>query len=352
MERYIRRSAAAMCACLTLCWAVPGGAENAAPAQEAAAETAQETAAPAETAAYSVLSSGSKGEEVRRLQERLTELGYEPGAADGIYGSGTKKAVRAFQKANGLKTDGTAGPQTQAALYSQAAVRAAEKPAPVDVLASELPMLVNKEHPVGENFEPADLVSLNEVCDPGLVKIKYKNTRAVRQAAVALTEMLEAAREDGVTKWQVSAAYRSYESQENILNARISTYLKRNSGWSRKKARSAALRTVAEPGASEHHLGLAIDINVPGASSFLGTKQCSWLHEHCWDYGFIVRYQEGKESITGFTAEAWHIRYIGAEHARVMRDRGLCLEEYLQGIAEGSIEMPRPEVTEEVLLGD
>ncbi len=91
---------------------------------------------------------------------------------------------------------------------------------------------------------------------------------------------------------------------------------------------------------------------MPGASSFLGTKQCSWLHEHCWDYGFIVRYQEGKESITGFTAEAWHIRYVGAEHARVMRDRGLCLEEYLQGIAEGSIEMPRPEVTEEVLLGD
>ena len=86
---------------------------------------------------------------------------------------------------------------------------------------------------------------------------------------------------------------------------------------------------MQEPGCSEHQLGLSFDINVPGRS-FKGTKQCTWLHEHCWEYGFILRYQEGKEAITGFKAEAWHYRWVGLEHARRMKEENLCLEEYIQ----------------------
>ena len=297
--------------------------------------TAGPTPAPA-VATAPVLRSGSKGDEVQRLQERLAELGYDPGKADGLFGKGTKKALQEFQRRNGLNPDGEAGPETLEKLYSDTA---AAMPAPqtVNVLAGELPMLVNKWNPVDEFLVPADLVLLKDALDSQLVKIKYPDTKAVREAAEALEEMLEAAKADGVVKWQVSTAYRSYDQQVKTLDSKISHYLKQHSGWSRSQARSAALRTVAEPGCSEHQLGLAIDINVPGASSFAGTKQCRWLHEHCWEYGFIVRYTKEKKAITGIDAEAWHIRYVGTDHALRIRELGLCLEEYLEGIAEGTI---------------
>ena len=98
---------------------------------------------------------------------------------------------------------------------------------------------------------------------------------------------------------------------------------------SKKKARSTALKTVAEPGFSEHHLGTCFDITVPSVS-FKGTKQHKWLLEHCWEYGFILRYPPDKTKITGFAPEAWHYRYVGAEHAMKMHELNLCLEEYLE----------------------
>lgn len=303
-------------------------------------EEPETTAAPA--VQYRQLKSGSKGEDVTRLQERLKELGYFTLEPDGNFGTDTKAAVKAFQKANGLKSDGIAGTKTLTALYSGEAVAA---PKPVDVLAGELPLLINKDHPVPESFVPEDLVLLTDLCDPKLVKIKYKTIQGVRPAVEALVTMLEAAKAEGVTKWQISAGYRSYQKQTSTLNAKINTYLERNSGWSKSRARSAALKTVAEPGCSEHHSGLAFDINVPKSSSFLGTPQCTWLHKNCWDYGFIIRYQEGKENLTGFIAEAWHIRYVGVEHARIIRDHNWCLEEYLE-----AMERDRPDEEETLTI--
>ena len=323
---------------------VPGGQAEELPDDDDQAEDlpgdggAAETPAPGPTVApperIILLKSGASGEEVRILQARLKELGYYDGEPDGQYGPGTKAAVQAFQKRNGLSVDGMAGPQTQDRLYSAGALGTPPPPEEQDVMAGEWPLLVNKEHPVGEGFLPAGLVRMTDLCDPDLVKIKYPDTRAVRPAVEALITMLEAAKAEGVTKWQISAAFRSYEDQEGMLEHSIRSHMKKNEGWSRSRARRAALRTVAEPGASEHHTGLCFDINVPGASSFSSTKQCKWLHAHCWEYGFIVRYQKGKEAITGFSPEAWHIRYVGAEHALVMRDENLCLEEYLDKYAQ------------------
>ena len=231
-----------------------------------------------------------------------------------------------------------------------------------DVLADSLPMLVNKDHPVAEDFVPANLVLLTEVLDASLVNVKNKDTMAVRAAAEALEVMLEAAKADGIKNWQINTAYRSIADQKKLLDNRIRQYMKNNPDMSRSRARARALRTVAEPGCSEHQLGLAIDINVPGASSFSGTRQCRWLHAHCWEYGFIVRYTEEKKAITGFEAEAWHIRYVGRDHAVRIRDLGLCLEEYLEGIAEGTITLPdgpegtgtpeAPAEIEEIFPGD
>ncbi len=277
-----------------------------------------------------LLKKGSKGEEVRLLQTRLQELGYFTSEIDGDYGPATKEAVKEFQKRNSLSVDGIAGKQTQTRLYSEEAIPAPAPPEPVNVLEGERPWLVNQEHPAGEDFLPADLVKMTDLCDRNLVKIKYPDTQGVRTAVEALVTMLEAAKADGITKWQVSAGYRSYAQQERLLENSIQSHLRKNEGWSRSRARRAALRTVAEPGASEHHLGLSFDVNVPGTSSFSGTKQCKWLHENCWDYGFIIRYQEGKQDITGFAPEAWHIRYVGLPHSTVMREENLCLEEYLE----------------------
>ena len=147
-----------------------------------------------------------------------------------------------------------------------------------------------------------------------------------RTAAQALAAMFEAAKQDGVTGWQISAAYRSYKYQQTLFDRKVKEYM--DQGFSKSNATSAARQTVADPGTSEHHTGLAFDITVAG-TSFKGTQQQKWLHKHCWDYGFIVRYQEDKEKITGYIAECWHIRYVGLPHSLTMLDKNQCLEEYL-----------------------
>ena len=290
----------------------------------------EDPAYPTSTPTPRLFQMNSVGVEVQELQTRLRELGYYAGEVDGQFGGGTRGAVEAFQRQHGLDADGIAGEKTLRALYSDSARQIVITPTPeaIAVLADSLPLLVNKDHPIDKDFVPADLVRMSDYCDSALVKIKYKNTQGVREAVDALMDMLAAAKEDGVTNWQVSAAYRSYKDQQDILESNVKSYMEKN-GLSRSGALSAARKTVADPGTSEHHTGLAFDMTVPNTEAFISTPQCKWLHAHCWDYGFIVRYQKDKEDITGFLAEAWHIRYVGVEHSRVMQEKNLCLEEYL-----------------------
>lgn len=286
---------------------------------------------PTPSATPAMLSSGSSGDEVKALQSRLQQLGFYSGVLDGDYGKGTRAAVKLFQAQHGLDDDGIAGQKTLEMLYSNDAqpMLVTPTPAAVQVLAGSQPMLVNRQHPVASDFVPADLVNLSEYCDSSLVKIKYDGTQGVREAADALIRMLEAAKADGITNWQVSAAYRSYADQQRIFNNKVKSFQNNNPDWSLSRCRSAASVTVADPGASEHHTGLAFDMTVPNTSMFLGTPQCAWLHEHCWEYGFILRYTDEKQQITGFAGEAWHIRYVGTEHSLAMQQSGQCLEEYL-----------------------
>ena len=286
---------------------------------------------PTPSATPAMLSSGSSGDEVKALQSRLQQLGFYSGVLDGDYGKGTRAAVKLFQAQHGLDDDGIAGQKTLEMLYSNDAqpMLVTPTPAAVQVLAGSQPLLVNRQHPVTSDFAPADLVNLSEYCDSSLVKIKYDGTQGVREAADALLRMLEAAKADGITNWQVSAAYRSYADQQRIFDNNVKSFQNNNPDWSLSRCRSAASVTVADPGASEHHTGLAFDMTVPNTSMFLGTKQCTWLHQHCWEYGFILRYTDEKQQITGFAGEAWHIRYVGTEHSLAMQQSGQCLEEYL-----------------------
>ena len=286
---------------------------------------------PTPSATPAMLSSGSSGDEVKALQSRLQQLGFYSGVLDGDYGKGTRAAVKLFQAQHGLDDDGIAGQKTLEMLYSNDAqpMLVTPTPAAVQVLAGSQPLLVNRQHPVTSDFAPADLVNLSEYCDSSLVKIKYDGTQGVREAADALLRMLEAAKADGITNWQVSAAYRSYADQQRIFDNKVKSFQNNNPDWSLSRCRSAASVTVADPGASEHHTGLAFDMTVPNTSMFLGTKQCTWLHQHCWEYGFILRYTDETQQITGFAGEAWHIRYVGTEHSLAMQQSGQCLEEYL-----------------------
>ena len=281
---------------------------------------------PAPTATPGLLKKGDDGEAVRAMQERLQELGYYNGAVDGDFGGGTEEAVRLFQRQNGLDVDGVAAKQTFSLLYSDEAMQVTVTPTPDP---NAMPLLVNRTHPVDSGYSPKDLVKLKNVIPSSLAAVKGSDIEGDRTAVNAMIEMFRAAHEDGVTDWQISAGYRSYKYQQKLFDQQVKEY--RDQGFSQANAVSATRQTVADPGTSEHHTGLAFDITVPG-SIFKGTPEQIWLHEHCWDYGFIIRYQEDKEDITGYLAECWHIRYVGLPHSIDMQDRNLCLEEYVGAV--------------------
>ena len=138
-----------------------------------------------------------------------------------------------------------------------------------------------------------------------------------------LTKMLQDCKAAGY-EYEFNSAYRSIKTQEDILWARTQEHI--DIGFDPDDAYAEARRTVALPGTSEHHLGLAVDVlNVDNAQK----KALEWLGAHCWEYGFILRYAEEKAPITGIISEPWHFRYVGTEVSMAMKDTGLCLEEYL-----------------------
>jgi len=99
------------------------------------------------------------------------------------------------------------------------------------------------------------------------------------------------------------------------------------------EAYTLASQIVMVPGASEHQLGLALDITsdtyIELLQGFADTEAGKWLAEHCCEYGFVLRYPLGKEDITGVEYEPWHFRYVGKEAATVMTEEGICLEEFM-----------------------
>lgn len=129
----------------------------------------------------------------------------------------------------------------------------------------------------------------------------------------------------------VCSAYRSHATQVRLHNNKIARL--RAAGYSRDAAVKEAGRWVAVPGTSEHETGMALDL-VSRSYQLLNERQENtpeqkWLMEHCWEYGFILRYPKDKTEITGIGYEPWHYRYVGRETAARLHESGLCLEEYL-----------------------
>lgn len=136
------------------------------------------------------------------------------------------------------------------------------------------------------------------------------------EAYAALQEMFQGAAAEGISL-EIVSGYRSFNRQSTLYN----NYVARDGV-------EAADTYSARAGHSEHQTGLAFDLNSL-EESFGETREGIWLKEHCWEYGFIIRYPQGKESVTGYMYEPWHVRYLGKTVAKSVFDSGLCLEEYL-----------------------
>ena len=288
------------------------------------------TNTPAPTVTPSYLANGSEGEMVVQLQQRLQQLGYYTGALDGQYGNGTKSAVRIFQQQHGLDADGVAGQQTMTVLYSADAqyIVITPTPQPYAVAAEEVPILVNAQNKLPDDYVPADLVQVKAVCGDHMLYAS-NDVQGVWEAVVALDEMITAAKADGIGPWKVREGYRTLKYQQQIFDNYVNRFME-NNGMSRSQAVSATKQTVAVPGCSEHHTGLAFDLNANNPDvAFVDTAQYVWLNKHCWEYGFIMRYTDEKQDITGILGEEWHVRYVGKEHSIRMRDSNMCLEEYV-----------------------
>ncbi|MBN1776949.1 MAG: M15 family metallopeptidase [Clostridiales bacterium] len=171
--------------------------------------------------------------------------------------------------------------------------------------------LINRSQMISEDYVPktriTDLAGLSQ---------------SMREdAATALEEMFAAAKADGVRLATVSG-YRSYSKQNTIYERKVAS-----------AGIEVADSYVALPGSSEHQLGLAMDVTKSTSSSlsskFGTTTEGQWVAENAHLYGFIIRYQEGMEEITGYAYEPWHIRYIGKEYAKAVYKSGLPLDLYV-----------------------
>lgn len=171
--------------------------------------------------------------------------------------------------------------------------------------------------------------------DRDITLTELSNGHAVdRRCYEDLQAMLDACREAGLSPL-ICSSYRTQQKQEQLFQNKVDRLTAQ--GLSAADARTEAAKTVAIPGTSEHQLGLAVDIvdlnNQNLDSSQKSTPVQAWLMEHCWEYGFILRYPEGKSELTGIIFEPWHYRYVGREAAEEIRDQGVCLEEYLESLS-------------------
>lgn len=182
--------------------------------------------------------------------------------------------------------------------------------------------LVNKQNKLPDDYEPSELV-YPDVAFIFSEKIDKRKMRKV--AADALEDLFAGAKKDKIYLAGVSA-YRSQATQKTLFDR----YVKKDG---LEKARTYS----AIPGTSEHQTGLAIDVSgsdgkCAAESCFGGTDEAVWLGKHASEYGFIIRYPEGKDKITGYKYEPWHLRYVGKSLAKELKDNDETLEEYYNAI--------------------
>ena len=177
-------------------------------------------------------------------------------------------------------------------------------------------VLTNRKSLIGADYEPSDLTVITAR------HIDAIHGDLLRKAANdAVNRMFDDAEKDGC-KLYLKSVYRSYSTQKTMYNNRLAK-VGRDDG------------VVAYPGSSDHQTGLGMDIlnyewtKKSGMTpAFAATREAQWMAEHCAEYGFVIRYEEDKQDLTGIIYEPWHLRYVGPEAARYMKEQHLCLEEF------------------------
>jgi D-alanyl-D-alanine carboxypeptidase len=185
---------------------------------------------------------------------------------------------------------------------------------PETVACGDILVPLDKAHRLAADCVPGDLRDLPAA-------ISYGGTQHMSaEAADAFEELVAAAQSEGFSLFAVSA-YRSYDDQVRAYEENKAIY------------GDEVDRFSARPGHSEHQLGTTVDVSSTAAAysleGFEGTPEAAWVAANSWRFGFIVSYPDGKEDITGYAYEPWHIRFVGEETAAAVRESGLTLHEYL-----------------------
>lgn len=178
-------------------------------------------------------------------------------------------------------------------------------------------VLVNKYFYLKEEYIPENLVLLDTTYSKGGIYL-------VEEASLAFKKLVENARKEGITIRAISA-YRSYSYQLNLYNRYVS-----------QEGKEQADTYSARPGFSEHQTGLCVDIDdrKKNFTDFENTQSFNWMQQNAANYGFILRFPKDKETITGYSYEAWHYRYVGVEHAKKMKQKNLTFDEYYMEFLE------------------
>ena len=180
-------------------------------------------------------------------------------------------------------------------------------------------ILANVDNPLPEDFEVGELETVQG------------NYKLDARAASYAREMISDAKSEGITL-QLCSSYRAISLQKTLFENKYNYYI--SNGLSAEDAYSKTATIIAIPGTSEHQTGLCMGVVTPSYqvldAGYAETDAAKWLAENAYKYGFILRYPKDKQDITKIIFEPWHYRFVGIENAKLIKDSGLCLEEYLE----------------------
>lgn len=180
-------------------------------------------------------------------------------------------------------------------------------------------ILVNKLNALDGEYKPEDLAEIKYFAPDRSPAGRFMRA----EAADAFHKLSESAAQAG-HEIIVTTAYRSYNFQSILYNNYVKNY-----------GQEEADTFSAQPGKSEHQTGLAADVSSPSVNyqlkkDYINTPEGKWLSENAHEFGFIIRFPKGKEDITGYMYEPWHIRYVGNTAAKEIYEKGITLEEFLE----------------------
>ena len=199
-------------------------------------------------------------------------------------------------------------------------------------------MLLNKENPCEEDFKPSNLADIPaKWVNPD--KSGWMTLELDKTAVKALEAMMIEMRAEGFGNIYVTSAYRSYGYQNSLYNTYIDNEMSTDPSLSYEEAQAIVETYSAVPGYSEHHTGLCVDFittdMIELTNEFASSEVYDWLCANAWKFGFILRYPEDKEKVTGYSYESWHWRFVGRSTALAVLQSGKTFDEYASSLPQG-----------------